>query len=660
MAKKKNIGWIHPEDSGDEWDGFNDPGIAHFEGSPIRYLAREVTQNSLDAADGPTVRVKFKHMLIRPDEIPDLAELQKTIKQCKAQAAKEGPKARQFFEAAEKELARSRISILQISDSDTKGVRGPVENGTPYYALMKAKGQSVKPSDTASGSFGIGKFAPFALSRLRTVFVSTVFEDETGKHQQLTQGKSVLMSHDTDSIRRRGNGFWGYYDRCQPVSGVIADVAPWVQRANNEAKLQKAKGTTLTILGFDLSSTTWQEDLAASVAENFFGAIVAGKLEVNINDKHQLSKDNIAEFFENEEIRQAIEGQQNEPEQFENSRHYLTALTNTEEVVSVRSEQLHLGLVELRIYVNEELPKKVCFLRNGMFITDSLSQPGLKSFSDFKEFVAVVECKTDKGRELLRAMEPPRHDNFEPAWLSSKEEQTKGAKALKDLAAWIREMLKRNAKNETSAITTLDELKEYFADESGEGGEKGTEEMNPYGKIIVRAKALAPKKAATAVTNDKDTGEIGSEGSGLGESGEGDQGGGGGNGAGGGDGRGGHGNGEGGEGNKGEDGATGKGDAGGSKSSGSPTVAISNVRALVTAPRSRRIFFTPAKAGRIALSVLEAGADSDYEVGIQGSDQGTVANGKVILDTSANKRVAIEVTLTEDFSGALKVIAHEI
>jgi hypothetical protein len=33
MSKK--IGWNHPVDASDQWDGFNEPGIEHFSGSPI-------------------------------------------------------------------------------------------------------------------------------------------------------------------------------------------------------------------------------------------------------------------------------------------------------------------------------------------------------------------------------------------------------------------------------------------------------------------------------------------------------------------------------------------------------------------------------------------------------------------------------------------------
>jgi hypothetical protein len=41
-----------------------------------------------------------------------------------------------------------------------------------------------------------------------------------------------------------------------------------------------------------------------------------------------------------------------------------------------------------------------------MFISDSLRLPGLKNFADFKEFVAVFECKNPKGIELLSGLDP--------------------------------------------------------------------------------------------------------------------------------------------------------------------------------------------------------------------------------------------------------------
>ena len=43
------IGWYHPIDESDQWDGFHDSGIEHFRGRPIMHLAREAIQNAIDA-----------------------------------------------------------------------------------------------------------------------------------------------------------------------------------------------------------------------------------------------------------------------------------------------------------------------------------------------------------------------------------------------------------------------------------------------------------------------------------------------------------------------------------------------------------------------------------------------------------------------------------
>jgi uncharacterized membrane protein YgcG len=633
----KDIGWSHPKDEADQWDGFNEPGIEHFAGSPIMHLAREVNQNSYDSADGATVRVVMRLLQVDTSSIPNVEDLKNTIELCRIAAPAESAKAEQFFKLAAEELSKKKIAVLEISDFQTKGMRGPSENGTPFYAFMKAKGQSRKDSETATGSFGIGKFAPYAVSKLRTVFVSTVYQDSTGAYHQLTQGKSILMSHDDESTRLQGTGFWGVKDRCQPVKGACSAIPAWMMRSTDDGKLKDSKGTKLTIIGFD-NAPGWQESLAVSVAENFFGAIQAGKLEVSIDERHILNAATIGKFFKNQEVRTAIEKHKNEPDQFDNCKRYHSALLNSPEIIIEESEMQHLGLCQIRIVLEEGLPKKVCVLRNGMFISDSLSLPGLKSFSDFKEFVAVVECKNKKGIELLRAMEPPRHDDFESERLPTKDEQKKGAKALKDLSGWVRSMLKRHARNPVSEVTALDELKEYFADESGEGAGNGTEEIDPAGKVIIRAKPYKPKTEATRKVEE-------GQGEGEGE----DEGGGGSDGEGGGDGFGGK-------------GASGQG--GGGKGNGNgdskPTVSISNVRAILVDDNSRRILFTPSKTGQVSIGLMEAGADSDYDISISASNIGSVKNGKVIVDVTANNRISLAIGLNEKFSGALKVVAHEV
>ncbi len=627
------IGWHHPVDESDQWDGFNDAGIETFAGSPIRHLAREVNQNSLDSGESDPIVVKMKLHQVDTNSLPDLEEFKNILLLCRDAAKNESPKAEVFFENALDLLGKKKINVLEISDYNTTGMEGPCENGKPFYAFVKAKGQSRKGSLAAAGSYGIGKFAPYSASNTRTIFVSTIYQDDSGEYRQLTQGKSILMSHDVGGKRKQGVGFWGNKEKCQPLEGVVPDLPVWLQRVKNEADLPKSKGSKLTVICFN-AAKNWQEHLAVSVAENFFAAISDGKLRVEIDGKYTLEQSSIGDFLENKDIRKLIEKSKNEPEQFDNSKHYLKAFRDKTEVIVEQSEMRELGLCQLRILVGEGLPKKVCALRNGMFISDNLNR--LKSFSEYKEFVAVFHCQSKKGNELLRLMEPPRHDDFEPERLPTKEEQRKGTIALRDLANWVREMLKRHAKDPVSEVTEIDELRDFFGDEGEKGAGGGAEEINPYGEILIRAKPIKMRvqNVVPAIEGDGDGGGVG----------EGPDGGGGGDGAGGGDGEGGVGIGTGGTG-------------GGAQVSG---VEIKNIRAVPIGLRMRKIGFTPQKTGKVCLRLFEAGADSDYEIPVAKTGVGAVEKGCVILDVMAGSRVSLEIELKQDFLGALKVVAHEV
>jgi hypothetical protein len=290
-----------------------------------------------------------------------------------------------------------------------------------------------------------------------------------------------------------------------------------------------------------------------------------------------------------------------------------------------------------------------------MFITDRLD--GLKTFGDFKEFVAVFHCQSKKGNELLRAMEPPRHDDFEPERLLTKEEKQKGQKALKGIATWIRDMLKRHAKDPVADVTEIDELKDFFGDEGESDTGKGTEEINPYGDVIIRAKPIRTRISVT-----ENWGGNSAPGSGE-NSGDDFSDGGSDNGDGGGNGLGGEGNGEGGRGQLGGSGNSGNtnpsdtGSAGGSQKS---PFDVNNVRAIPSGSKTRKLAFTPIKSGKIAVHLKEAGADSDYDISVVKSDKGNVSNGGVIVDVEAGNRFVLEIELNQDYSGALKVVAYEI
>lgn len=194
-------------------------------------------------------------------------------------------------------------------------------------------------------------------------------------------------------------------------------------------------------------------------------------------------------------------------------------------------------------------------------------------------------------------------------------------------------MLKRHAKDPVSDVTTLDELKDYFAEEGEQGTGDGSEEVNPYGPVKLTARPLPPKKTPAKQTtgNGEDDGDS-----------EGGSGGGGDEGDGGGDGEG------------------GKGDAAGGSGSGAqkPTVLLLNPRAVITAANKRRIAFTASKSGTVDISLFEVGADQDFLIAVRDGNRGTVVDGKLRLSVKGEAREVIEVKLAEEFHGALKVVAH--
>ncbi|MDZ7737335.1 MAG: hypothetical protein U5P41_15570 [Gammaproteobacteria bacterium] len=262
--------------------------------------------------------------------------------------------------------------------------------------------------------------------------------------------------------------------------------------------------------------------------------------------------------------------------------------------------------------------------------------PGLKRFSDFKEFAAIVECKSSKGNQMLRAMEPPRHDAFEPDRLPDPNQQLKARRALKDLSNWVRDILHRYARDPVSDVTDLNELAEYFGDEDEQKSDSSGEEINPAGKIAIRAQPLKKKSRNLLQENDQPGDEGGGEGEGVG--GTGDK----------------H------NGSGSKNGITGKGGSGSGGSLKDP-VQLLNVRQRNNEGSKRTLFLTPNITGRITIQLYEAGADVDNQLSILSTSLGTLNNNNIEnINAEAGTRIKLDIELDNDSYGSVKVLAHEV
>ena len=68
------IGWSFPSRNNGDIEGFSNPALEWFKGSPLRALAREICQNSLDAQydEDEPVEIEFKKDFIAPSAFPGM------------------------------------------------------------------------------------------------------------------------------------------------------------------------------------------------------------------------------------------------------------------------------------------------------------------------------------------------------------------------------------------------------------------------------------------------------------------------------------------------------------------------------------------------------------------------------------------------------------
>ena len=201
--------WRFPDNNYTNENGLDTSDMEMFKKDPVSSLAREICQNSIDAAyNEKPVRVEFSLFQITREMIPGIEELTKQIEACyeyKKDSPKEGP----ALKALKKSVNKETITCLRVSDFHTTGVVGALTNerGTPFYNLTKGSGVSDK-GGSSGGSKGIGKFASFVVSTTNTVFYSTRANDDSCAYIGISKLRSTPIGGDPDLLTM-GIGYYG-------------------------------------------------------------------------------------------------------------------------------------------------------------------------------------------------------------------------------------------------------------------------------------------------------------------------------------------------------------------------------------------------------------------------------------------------------------------
>ena len=428
--------WKFPSRNFGETEGYGNPGLEWFKDDPLKALAREICQNSLDACydESAPVRIEFKFDFIPVECFPGMTDLIGILNKCeKYTYNKNDDKAQRFIARAQKLLNGNKIPVLRISDFNTIGLQGAFdpENITPWASLVKSTAVSVKQDTKGSaGSYGIGKAAVFINSDLQTVFYRTKDIEKV----EAAQGVARLMAFSDDSVKgedpiRRSTGYYGNEINNTPVEHI---------KELDNLYTRTRVGTDIFIPGFKFVTSgkaSWVDLIASEILENFLMSIYYGRLEVKIENT-EITKQKLTTSVAKHKV------------YAKNAFCFNRLLNLNEDEVATEILQFHnLGTLKLRLWYSNDLNKKILVVRKtGMKIADISGLP--KGIS----FTGILELREEKLNNFFREMENPQHNKWEPKRHSNPE---KAQQYKNEVEEWVRKVISTKLEDLSSGESVI-------------------------------------------------------------------------------------------------------------------------------------------------------------------------------------------------------------
>ncbi len=464
-----DITWNFPNNGCGQRRGVSDAGIETFTGTEIQSLAREICQNSLDAtAEGSSteVIVEFERYKIQSSDIPGYETYKNKLhKAYNYWSIRDSEKTIEYSKKAIKAIENLSSYVLRISDYNTTGLLDPYgDKDDGWNALTKIDGGATKTGDKA-GAFGIGKNAPFCNSDYRLVFYRTL----NAENEIAAQGVSRFISFpedENDPLRTMTTGF-GYYGN---TDGNLP-----VKRINELDNLQNRTkvGTDVFVYGFN-AATTWEDDVACEVLENFLLAIYKNKLTVVINSRI-INSSNLPTLMERykTKVRQAY--------------CYYKVLSNSESKIFTK-DFYGLGTLKLSVLVDldEKLNRKVLVTR-----TSGMKLLTIGNISRLISFSGILEMQGKELNEYFREMETPSHDRWVPGRYAKNPVQAR--EYHDELKQWVRDIILSLGEYTSDEEIEVEGLSSVLQKESSKAVQQGDNKKedlhNTIGEILIQPRA---------------------------------------------------------------------------------------------------------------------------------------------------------------------------
>lgn len=380
-------------------------------------------------------------------------------------------KAKTFFKQALDVIHKPTITCLRISDFNTSGLVGSREEyNSPWCNLTKSSGASDK-SGSYGGSFGIGKFAPYACSSLRTVFYSTSDKDGVCA----SQGVSRLTSFkNKNNETTQGTGFYGN-DKNSPMYKQYSLDSAYSRSAENS-------GTDIFIAAFN-GDKGWQHQMVASILDGFLYAIYNGTLVVDV-DGTIISKNSLTDLM----ISHKEYFKEHADEYYQTLTDEKLARTFTKELTD---DPKTIGKLTLQLMIMPSFSRRVAMIRQtGMKIKDKGNINGLIPFA------GTLFIEGDAINSYLRSLENPQHLEWE---VERAENKSKAKRLLTTLTRFIKASLDE-MKNDESEEALDPTVGEYLSasDFDKSPNQERTEALQDSIKDIkISVTEVAPKPSGT-------------------------------------------------------------------------------------------------------------------------------------------------------------------
>lgn len=372
----------------------------------VQTVVREAIQNSLDAKLGDNINMAFKVHKVAKRDLPDFDGLTKHLDAIVKSKQDFSQNIKEMFRDSLKEInSSSEIEVLEIADFQTSGLGGINFQGDIEEVTDKSKKawtrllfqQGIQESTGLSGgSYGFGKLACFHMSKITSVFYSTLNKD----NEYGFIGKSMIPDHKLDNEYKTAPGFWSLENadpNYRPIGETNFENIPKVFRRSEV-------GTSIFVLCPKYDSNASLADLLRNaVLMNYYPALHAGLLKIRIVDDVETVTEISRETISSESFLKELEAVD------------LQSFIRLKCIGQVPIEKDLEFLGKCRFYLYEfeskdgkRLRRIECFRLNGQVVhTSDKRRPGL-----VKSFIAVFECRDKQGNMILSMAENETHDEW--------------------------------------------------------------------------------------------------------------------------------------------------------------------------------------------------------------------------------------------------------